>query len=65
MITEIIKRDGRIEKFDMEKIEIAINKACNDGMIELKIEKVSLKMFKKWLIILIWKECLLNIFINL
>ena len=34
MITEIIKRDGRIEKFDMEKIEIAINKACNDGMIE-------------------------------
>ena len=26
MITEIIKRDGRIEKFDMEKIEIAIHK---------------------------------------
>lgn len=39
MITEIIKRDGRIEKFDMEKIEIAINKACNDGMIELKNRK--------------------------
>lgn len=39
MITEIIKRDGRIEKFNMEKIEIAINKACNDGMIELKNRK--------------------------
>ena len=39
MITEIIKRDGRVEKFDMHKIEIAINKACNDGMIELKDRK--------------------------
>lgn len=35
MIKNVIKRDGKKEQFDLQKIMNAVNKACNDGMIEL------------------------------
>ena len=39
MLKFVIKRDGKKEKFDIEKIIVAVTKACNDGMIELRDEE--------------------------
>lgn len=39
MLKYVIKRDGKKEDFNIEKIVVAVTKACNDGMIELKDEE--------------------------
>lgn len=38
MIKYVIKRDGKVENFDIAKIVKAVHKACNDGMLEMKDE---------------------------
>ena len=40
MIKRVIKRDGKIENFDMSKIVIAIDKACNDGLFIINDENM-------------------------
>lgn len=39
MIKYVVKRDGKMEMFDITKIINAVNKACNDGMIEFENEE--------------------------
>lgn len=36
MIEKVIKRDGKIENFDIKKIYNAVDKACNDGLSAMK-----------------------------
>lgn len=36
MIKKVIKRDGKIEDFDIKKIFNAVDKACNDGLSAMK-----------------------------
>ena len=38
MVKRVIKRDGKVEKFEIGKIINAIDKACNDGTIEIFYE---------------------------
>lgn len=40
MVKRVIKRDGKIEKFEIEKIVKAIYKACNEGQLEIHDEEL-------------------------
>lgn len=40
MVKRVIKRDGKIEKFEIEKIVKAIYKACNEGQIKIHDEEL-------------------------
>ena len=33
MVKRVIKRDGKLEQFEISKIVRAVEKACNDGFI--------------------------------
>lgn len=38
MVKRVIKRDGKLEQFEISKIVRAVEKACNDGLIIIKDE---------------------------
>ena len=40
MVKRVIKRDGKIENFEIEKIVKALYKACNEGQIEIHDEEL-------------------------
>ena len=46
MVKNVIKRDGKIEKFEIEKIVKAVYKACNDGQIEIHDEELLYDMIR-------------------
>lgn len=40
MVKRVIKRDGKLENFEIKKIVVAVDKACNDGLIILHDEEL-------------------------
>lgn len=47
MIKRVIKRDGKVENFEIGKIVTAIYKACNDGQISIHDEELLYDMIRR------------------